>query len=507
MYLAIQALTAEDFRRLLAEDGAWKKFATQFQDAGYWAFRDLGPALIARWLTVEPGSIVTWAPRLLDETPADDFRLFIIAALAARRPEELLAIVPTRKDAAAREQIIATALGELAKLDLPKARAWLDRCTDPADRKAAEKAVLIGAVQADPLRAIEVAGAMKNRREAFDVLRSAAQSAQAMGPGVLRQLATSPMPPWMVSSLLNVLVNEGRDSELAVDLALQSTNDPNASSMLRSAFTSLARRDPAQAIARMEGLSEKQRATTVAAIGYEWVGSDPVAALAWLAERPLAERNDPNGWPSHDPLVMAFANWVEGAAGPARAWADALPPGELRDSMQKQLAWSLAQQGKAAEAARVLEQMGRAADPKTISIIAQKWASRDPQAAADWAIKQPPGAAQSGALASVVAAWANDDPQGVGNWLSQFPAGESRDRSVVAFLSRDNTFVVGSEARIAEFDAWFDLIDDPWQRAQAAVRIFDSRKELDPSEARKWLASLPNVDPDVIQMKLRHGGH
>ncbi len=55
----------------------------------------------------------------------------------------------------------------------------------------------------------------------------------------------------------------------------------------------------------------------------------------------------------------------------------------------------------------------------------------------------------------------------------------------------------------AEFDAWFDLIEDPWQRAQAAERRYWSARETDPAGARAWLSSLRNVDPEIIRMALR----
>ena len=255
----------------------------------------------------------------------------------------------------------------------------------------------------------------------------------------------------------------------------------------------------------MEGLTGQVLAAAVSATGSEWAAREPAAALAWLAERPKSERLNPTSG-SHntsDQLLMAFGDWAERAQTDARAWADALPAGEIRNAVQAQFALSLADRGQPAEATQVLARLGPAADARAINDVAGAWAHRDPQAAADWAIAQEPGPAQNSALAGIVVAWANDNPHAVEDWLAQFPAGEARDRSVSAFLARGSSWDAGSAERNAEFDAWFDLIDDPWRRAQAARSSFRQRKEHDPAAARAWFSALPNLDPEIVRMTLR----
>ena len=159
LYLAIEAFTAADFRRLVADAGALKAMAEKLGGIDGETSRNLAFGLIGRWLAVDPDTVMTWAPRVLELIPAkEDARGLILDALAAKRPEELLALAASRKDAKERAEIISRALRELAERDPAKARAWLDGCTDPADRRVAEKAIRLGTVQADPLRAIELAG-------------------------------------------------------------------------------------------------------------------------------------------------------------------------------------------------------------------------------------------------------------------------------------------------------------------------------------------------------------
>jgi hypothetical protein len=508
LYLAIQAFTAEDFRRLLLDIGAIKAMIEKVPSLDWETSRNLISGLVDRWLAVDPDTAITWGPRILELIPKKDAgRGLVLDAWAERRPEELLALVASRKGPEERAEIISRALRELASKDPAKAQAWLKACTDPADRRIAEKALRIGIVKADPLRAIELAGAVDNRQEGWDLIRIAAEEAGKMGPGMSRQLATMPMKSWMVSSLLGEFAD--RDPELAVDLALKTLSDSDKNAQLFSlqfAFSSLARRDTTQAVAKLDGLTGPQLAIAVSVIGEEWASRDPVAALAWLAEKPADDRTNPHrrSFGSSDSLLCTFGDWMSADRAAARAWADALPPGETRDKVQIQMARVLGYRGEAAEATQVLSRLGRAADPKALSDIAGTWARSDPQAAADWAIAQPAGPMQSRALASVVGTWANDDPVATKNWLAQFPPGETRDRSVAAFLNRNSSWSDSVENQVAEFDAWFDLIDNPWQRAIVARRSYWARRENDPQGARTWLTSLQNVDPGVIRMTLRY---
>jgi hypothetical protein len=383
----------------------------------------------------------------------------------------------------------------------------LNACTDPADRRVAEKAVRVGIVKADPLRAIELAGAAENRNDGYDILREGAEQARKMGPGMSRQLAMIPMKSWMLSSVIDQFAD--REPELAVDLALKSLSDSDVSAnsfSLRAAFSALARRDVEQAMSKLDGLTGPGRAAALTAIGATWATEKPAAALDWLAKEPAENRTDANrrGFGSNDTLLYTFSDWMTSDRGAAQAWADSLPPGETRDKVQIQLARVLASNGDPAEATQVLYKLGRAADPKALSEIAGAWARKDPQAAADWAISQPTGSLQDQALASVVGAWAINDPGAAKDWLSQFPPGDARDRSITAFLGRANLWTESRPVQIAEFDAWFELIDDPWQRALAAQRSYWVRREDNPAVARAWLASLQNVDRGVIRMALRN---
>jgi hypothetical protein len=505
LYLAIEAFTAADFRRLLTDLGALKAMGEKLSTPALERNRILAFGLVERWLAVDPDSAMTWAGRVIDLIPAKaPARGLILDAVSAKRPAEMLALVSRYKDAGDRAEIISRALRKTAADDPAKARAWLAGCTDPADRRAAEKAIRMGRAEADPLRAIELAGSIDDPQESQHLLDAAMSAAERMGPGVLRQMATTPMKPWMLGTVLNDFAM--RDPEIAVDLALKS--GPSGQSglySLQKAFSALAQKDHGQAIEKLDGLTGPELAAAVGAIGNSWAAAEPIAALAWLAERPESERANPirsmDG--INDTLLIVFRGWAGRARDEATAWADALPAGAMRDSVQTQLARAMAERGDVAEATQVLARLGRTADPNALREIASEWARRDPVAAADWAIAQPPGPAQSGALAGIVGSWADDEPDAVKEWLAQFPPGEARDRSIAAYLNRSTAWLAGAAARTAEFNAWFDRIDDPWQRARTAQSLFLQRKQSDPVGAYAWLSSLTNVDPELIRMTLR----
>jgi hypothetical protein len=497
MHVAVDALTADDFRRLGADADALKAMAEKLKGNDWRTNRDLLGMLLARWLKLDPGGMTAWAPQALEFLPKGQLiRLWVLDELGAKQFPEMLALAQTRKDPSEREEIIARALRELTLRDPAKGRAWLAEFTDDFDQRVADKAFRMGIVQADPLRAIELVGTIKNQQDGYEVLRLAVETAARMGTGVLRQLATAPMKSWMLPPILNELAD--RDPETALDLALNCSAEGNArSSALRVAFAALAKRnEPAECIAKLEGLEGEDREAAVFAISSSWMQRDAVAAMNWLAETPPSASRS-------NLLVSFFAPWVSNAESNARLWAEALPSGEARDAVQTQLARSLAGRGKPDEAMQILARLGRAADPRAIAEITTSWAQSDPQAAANWAIAQEPGLAQSRALAGIVRTWADDDEQSVANWLAQFPPGDARDRSISAFLFRNSAWNSAPRERIAEFDAWFDLIDDPWQRALAARSSFSDRARLDPAAARAWLAALPNVDAEIIRGTLR----
>ena len=501
LYLALTSLTKEDFQQLLADSSKLKTFLENVIERGGGMSDAVFSTLMWRWAAVDP-EIAAWAPKVMALIPPKRWP-WIVVPLAKKQPEKTLTLLSATQSQEQRDDLIVRALSELRLQNPAKARAWLESCAE-ADRKAAEIAMLRGAVQEDPVSAVAQMERVKDQREASVLIDLAVTRAAAMGPGVLRQLASSSIPAWALPRFLFVFAS--REPEMAVDLVVQTggkRDGPDASVTL--AFDALARRDLAKAIAKVDELTGPNKGTALAAIARQWSNEDPAAALEWLAKQPADQRIDMTRATtnSRDSLISVFFDWANTSPNEARKWVDALPPGEMRKNLQMEMANTLAKRGDAAQAVAILAALGDAVDPKVLNQTAENWALRDPQAAADWAISQPSGSAQSRALAGVVGAWANDDPAATQQWLTQFPQGEVRDRCVAAFLMRRTSWMNSPAQQIAEFDQWFDVIDDPWQRALVAEQIYRVKKRTDPEGARTWLTSLPNVDPELTRLTLR----
>jgi len=504
LYLAIQAFKAEDFARLMTGQQEFKAVLEGLRNLDDEITRKLAFGLVRRWMAVDPEGVVASLPRIVELLPAKgNVRDAFVLALAKAQPDAVLQLVPACEDAVQRGWIIATALEVVAMQDARKAEAWLKNCSDPDDRRVAARAVRLGIVRGDPLRAVEVTTRLTDANDICQVMSTAAEQAAKIGPGMLRQLATMPMKYEMLAPVLDKFADA--DPDLAVELVLSQSRDRDLESQttsVQAAFGALARRDPELALPKLEGLEGNALAAAVSAVGAEWTSRDPAAALAWLMDKPVSERSDPGSMSegSNDALLMSFSTWFECDRDAARTWAAALPPGDERDRVEAQLARTLAYNQEPAEAAKVLAGLGAAADPKTLSQIAELWAENDPHAAAEWASAQPAGPLQAAAIASVVSTWARDDADATREWLAQFPPGEARDRSVMAFLNRSRIGSNSTSRQIAEFDAWFNLIDDPWQRSRAVTNQYRIRRLVDPAGARAWLATMQNVDPALLRI-------
>ena len=194
--------------------------------------------------------------------------------------------------------------------------------------------------------------------------------------------------------------------------------------------------------------------------------------------RPAPERVDPNV-SGNDVLVTMFSSWASDSPSDARTWADALPEGTTRHAVQSALAGSLAANGEFVQAAHVLARLGSAADAKAVADVAGTWARRDPQAVLNGRSrrrrdrrKARPRRHRSN--------WANAIRK-VGNWRHNFRPRSTRS-IVGAFFGGAAAWTGGNDERMQEFDRWFDLIDDPWRRAQVARSSFGSGSGAIPPE-------------------------
>ena len=139
------------------------------------------------------------------------------------------------------------------------------------------------------------------------------------------------------------------------------------------------------------------RAGLLTNICLRWADFDPPAAIALALELKL----DPLGGALLPNLAQ---QWASRDFSAARAWAQNMPAGELRDQVYSRLAYELAHENPP-EAARLLAGMrpaGPARDEATIMVV-HAWALRDPAGARAWVEVMPPGSLRERARVELAA--------------------------------------------------------------------------------------------------------
>ena len=244
--------------------------------------------------------MVSWAPRALALIPAgaEKQRKLILDALSKKRPEDVLKLASSSQNADERMELILSGLRELAAQSPAKARAWLESCTDPKDRVAAEKAHRVGMVLANPLRVADLAGQTSDREEIYRLWNAATEKARKMDSETFRQLANAPMPSWISSTVLSFFAH--RDPVAAADLAAKEPLQQNGQVGwgMGQAFAEWASRDRSLAVEKAQTLTGAQRSAAMAGIASEWGMSEPAAALAWVGSFSTSERQNTRSAPS-----------------------------------------------------------------------------------------------------------------------------------------------------------------------------------------------------------------
>ena len=204
---------------------------------------------------------------------------------------------------------------------------------------------------------------------------------------------------------------------------------------------------------------------------------DPKAAAERLANLVRAEMSP---LATRDAL---FTQWLQFDQAGAEAWADALPAGEARNSMQAKLLERLTMSGKSEDvfrraAALPAEQAGSAA-----LFAAQMLARSDGQKAAVAALDFARGTQQHEPLGAAVLEWFTQDCHSATAWVEQLPAGPARDAAAAGCAGA----AIRVDAETAK--AWVGQIADATRRAEAAKRVAARWSQRDPAAAGAWLAS------------------
>lgn len=210
---------------------------------------------------------------------------------------------------------------------------------------------------------------------------------------------------------------------------------------LRAITTRLVNADPAGALNYAASLTdETERRAVFEAVAQAKASVDPVAALQWTQNlgdgvRDLAREQVLLAWVDQDP--KAFAAHFSDSRNP--------PSPELSEQ------------------------------------AADRWAKKDPRAAAEWALSLADEESRGRAINKATIEWIQQDSYAASVWIEQMPRGNARDKAVMNVVE-----LVGGSDPAAAF-AWSVTLDNPDNRLRYAEIVFRDWHQEDPERARQAL--------------------
>ena len=222
-----------------------------------------------------------------------------------------------------------------------------------------------------------------------------------------------------------------------------------------------------------------------------WAQRDAVAALQWAASHPRAD-NDATwfcaayeGFAAKKPAealallqrpelgadvdalarIVAFHFDEQGRLDEARASAEKLPEGPVREALMTQIAhyWAMRAPGEAA--AWLASAASDATFRDGMTTIVQTVAANEPSFAAGLAQRFPDGRSGKNLLGDVIYLWAQRDLGGAAAWLRTQTPGPKLDAAIVRFVE---TIAPNDPV---EARGWLKSITDPEQRTAVAQRL------------------------------------
>jgi hypothetical protein len=296
--------------------------------------------------------------------------------------------------------------GGLRKASTPPPPDLLSPATQPSVRPQSEPRLQIAAAATAPgapasplLRNLAVAlESLQAEPDAMEQARKLASLAQGIAPADLPEAVAflnQEKPTHLGRALELRLIRQwaSNDPQTAADWVSRSSLAPARPEAINAVAIVWANQNLSEAVQWVQQLpGEGERTDALVAAAYEAARSQPVEALKLASELPAGDSRN-------DLITHAASQWAAQAPEDAAEWAGRIPDDNLRQ--------------------RVLAE------------IATAWGESDPEAAATFAAKMlTPGKPQSDAVVGVVQRWAPKQPAAAAAWVDQFPAGTLRDTAL-----------------------------------------------------------------------------
>lgn len=201
-----------------------------------------------------------------------------------------------------------------------------------------------------------------------------------------------------------------QDTEGAMAWA-KSLEGSDQSDAMKGIFRQAATDDPAKAAGMLSSIADDQaRESAQNTIAREWGGKDWDATQSWIAGLPADQQE----------------------AATARA---------LRGLADTDPAAAAAEIGTLSEGSDL---------NNTMQSIARKWGRDDPEASAEWVMKNGDESAQAESIGSVVSSWASKDPVAALEFVNSQPEGSVRDSAASSFVIANQSGDIAQNISLAE---------------------------------------------------------
>jgi hypothetical protein len=484
----IETLGASELRALFEPPGS-DDLPKRLHDLPNDLYPSVFQDLVRRWLDVDEAAVLAWLPQAPRYFPKGSARLhLILGAVAERDAEAALDVARRHPESGYRDSLVHSLFEQLAKENPARARALFARVEDdPKVREAAENGYQRGLFATDPaaeINALKTAPEGEGKTNVFVIIAKMGEQTPAAILAACRVIDEPSDRSGALSQLATW--NPVGAAHVAEEVLAAFPNDPVESrkSYVSSAAYAWARTNESQATAWALSLPEELRASALGRIAASLADIDPSAGSQYFGKLVRADSQDVPAPPSAEDRAALFDEWMFADAASARAWADGLPPGEVRNAMQAKVLIEDARRGHAEDVLRRAAALP-IAQAKTVALLAaQSLAGQNGQRAADAMLEFARSTHEHEPLEVAVERWFSYDSQSAAAWVEQLPSGPARDAAAAACAR----VAVGVDAEAAT--AWVEQISDASRRMQAAEIVATEWKKRDALAAEAWLERL-----------------
>ncbi|MEM6885718.1 MAG: hypothetical protein AAF571_11850 [Verrucomicrobiota bacterium] len=412
-----------------------------------------GPKKMREMLAVQEALAQQDVRALVDELMADqssDAQQALYLAMGVYVEQSPIAALELVLDQASNPQLnfsLYQAVSVGMQLDPEGTLARLSGIENKVTQQKAMSSALMAMSMKDPERALDLylnSGLVgSNDHSIHTIFHQWARKDPASAANALDQIQDDRQRQQATSGLVSNWMQQDREAawELVQSqpVASQSYQDPRY-----HALTSWARTDPEAALMAAEALPDKVKKQALPNVVSNWARNDPEAALTWLLAHDDAEL-----------MGNTFRNI---------SYSDAIEPQRLFDLVVEKM--------PAGNSFR-----------NTVSQVVNRWAQKDPNAAANALLSLPPGDAFNNSAGNLIRQWSGKDPAAAFQWATSLPEGAGRNNTVRSWFNA----VAADQPQLAE--SYYQQLDSS-QQNEVASSIASSLVNADPAAAIRFTAAL-----------------